>query len=125
MAISASRPASIRVLHHTSPPVPMRVTRSPSRTPFFRNSATAILARWACGGARWVVSNRITNVRPVRDSGWVLGGACGGAFGGPDAVVDVTDSALLLLRAQLGDCYGPVTGGAPAAVGAEGGHLAL
>ena len=81
MAISASRPASIRVLHHTSPPVPMRVTRSPSRTAFLRNSATAILARWAWGGARWIVSNRITNVRPVRDSGSMFVDTRGGAFG--------------------------------------------
>src|SRR6266571_4433760 len=81
MAMSASRPDSIRVLHHTSPPVPMSVTRSPSRIPFFRNAATATLARWAWGIARWIVSKRITNVRPVRASGSVLVEMRGGSFG--------------------------------------------
>ena len=55
--MSSSRPASMRVLHQAPPPVATRLTRSPSRTPFFRNSATATLARWAWNGVRWMSSN--------------------------------------------------------------------
>ena len=63
----------MRVVHHAPPPVATSDTRSPSRTPFFRNSDTAALARWAWKGVRWMSSNTRTNERPVRDSGvWLL-----------------------------------------------------
>src|SRR5262245_7544163 len=87
-SISSGFPASMRVLHHAPPPVAMRATRSPSRTPFFRNSVTAPLARWACWCVRCTSSNMITNVRPrvssrvkfVETRG-LTGGAVDGAAG--------------------------------------------
>src|SRR5438552_16838390 len=62
----------MRALHHALPLVETRLTRSPSRTALFRNSATAPLARWAWGGARWMSSKTIMNVRAVCTSGAVL-----------------------------------------------------
>ena len=62
-AISSSRPASMRVLHQAPPPVATRLTRSPSRTPVFRNCATASLARWAWNGREVHVVEDDTNVR--------------------------------------------------------------
>ena len=63
----------MRVVHHAPPPVATSDTRSPSRTPFFRNSDTAALARWAWKGVRWMSSKTRTNERPVRDSAvWLL-----------------------------------------------------
>ena len=74
MAMSSSRPASMRVVHQAPPPVATRLTRSPSRTPVRRNSATAPLARCAWCGVRWMSSNTTTNERPVRDLRREVGG---------------------------------------------------
>ena len=58
----------MRVVHQTRPPVASRVTRSPSRVSFLRNSATAALACCAVPALRWTSSKTITKVRPRRSS---------------------------------------------------------
>ena len=73
----SSRPASMRVLHQAPPPVATSVTRSPSRTPVFRNCPMASFARCAWNSVRWTSSKTITNERPVRSSRDVLSESAG------------------------------------------------
>ena len=63
----------MRVLHQAPPPVATSDTRSPSRTPLFRNSATAPLAWMPWKRVIWMSSKTRMKVRPVRSSRrWLL-----------------------------------------------------
>src|SRR5262245_1047422 len=116
-ATSSSRPASMRVVHQAPPPVAISVTRSPSRTPDFRNSVTATFARFDWKGVRCTSSKTSTNERPVRTSGVVLleslglAGVVAAAVGGTwIASKDVMDCGSPSSSIEKSDCLRSVSG---------------